>query len=231
MIASMDGEMRFLEISLPTPDVQASLEWYRTLGFSELPTADIRQWYYAVVTDGDICLGLHSAHFEQCSLCFVRPELATYVRSREANGEEFSLAKLGVDDFHEALLLDPLGNGAAYVEARTFSPLAEVPVPLIGTVGQIKLPCADALASANFWGRCGFISVQSDDANCVELHAPDITIQLANGTRVLTLEYQPAELARTLEALSERGIDTRATPDGAELRSPEGTRILLTAAD
>ncbi len=50
---------RFLEFSLATPDVRASLDFYTRLGFSEAEVGEAWPHPYAVVTDGRICLGLH----------------------------------------------------------------------------------------------------------------------------------------------------------------------------
>ena len=135
----MDDSLKFLEFSLPAADVRGALEWYRALGFTELTTADIRTWHYAVVTDGELCLGLHGEQVDQCGLCFVRPNLADYVRSREAGGVEFAVTRIGIDDFHEALLRDPVGNCAVLIEARTFSSAPDIAVPLIGKLKHIKI--------------------------------------------------------------------------------------------
>ena len=50
---------RFLEYSVATPDVAASLEFYIKLGFSPAEVGEAWPHPYAVVTDGRIHLGLH----------------------------------------------------------------------------------------------------------------------------------------------------------------------------
>ena len=50
---------RFLEYSIATPDIRASLEFYAKLGFSQAEVGEAWPHPYAVVTDGRICLGLH----------------------------------------------------------------------------------------------------------------------------------------------------------------------------
>ena len=50
---------RFLEISLHTPDIQESLEFYESLGFAQASVGEIWPHPYAVVTDGRLFLGLH----------------------------------------------------------------------------------------------------------------------------------------------------------------------------
>ena len=67
----MSGIGTFLELSVPTDDIQASLEFYQRLGFTELTVNDIRTHYYAVVTDGRIAIGLHAGGFDEPALSFV----------------------------------------------------------------------------------------------------------------------------------------------------------------
>ena len=45
---------RFLEYSLATPDIQASLDFYTRLGFSQAEAGEAWSHPYAVVTDGRI---------------------------------------------------------------------------------------------------------------------------------------------------------------------------------
>ena len=66
---------RFLEFSLAAPDVQASLDFYLSLGFSSAEVGDAWPHPYAVVTDGRICLGLHQEPIPAPSLTFVKPDL------------------------------------------------------------------------------------------------------------------------------------------------------------
>ena len=223
----MDAEFKFLEISIPSADVHASLEWYRALGFAELTTGDSRNYHYAVISDGRLCLGLHSEGLSQSGLSFVRQELAMYVREAETAGLEFDMARIGIDDFHEAVRHDPVGNPAVLIEARTFSPAHTEDSAIVGTLSHVVLPCMDVDASLQFWEHFGFISVQADTGEPAELHAPGLTIQLQNGTRDLGLHFHNNKLAETLDALSVHGIDARQTPDGLELRSPDGTRLIM----
>ena len=46
---------RFLEYSIATPDIRASLEFYAKLGFSQAEVGEAWPHPYAVVTDGRIC--------------------------------------------------------------------------------------------------------------------------------------------------------------------------------
>jgi hypothetical protein len=50
---------RFLEFSVPTNDIVDSLGFYKLLEFHELDSGDAWSHKCAVVTDGNICIGLH----------------------------------------------------------------------------------------------------------------------------------------------------------------------------
>ena len=49
---------RFLELGVQTPDILESLHFYRSLGFTELECTDVYSHKYAVVSDGELCIGL-----------------------------------------------------------------------------------------------------------------------------------------------------------------------------
>jgi catechol 2,3-dioxygenase-like lactoylglutathione lyase family enzyme len=227
----MTEVLQFLELSLPAADVRKSLGWYRELGLIEHATNDVRPYHYAVVGDGDFCIGLHGERLSSPAMTFVRPNLASHVRDRMDAGEEFEHAALGIDDFHEAVQTDPGGSQAIVLEARTFSPShTEEQAPLCGTLHSIVFPCAQVEDSLNFWQRYGFITVESDDRDHAELHAPGLVIELHAGTRNLTLRFQPTDYDETIATLNRtHELKMFSTHDvkGVELSAPEGTNIQL----
>ena len=77
---------RFLELSLTTTDIVASVQFYERLGFSQLTTGDTWTHPYGVLSDGRICLGLHQRRGPASMLSFVRPELADHVHELRAAG-------------------------------------------------------------------------------------------------------------------------------------------------
>ena len=227
----MTEELQFLELSLPAADVRKSLECYRELGLIEHTTNDIRPYHYAVVGDGDFCIGLHGDTLASPAMTFVRPKLAGHVRTRLDAGEEFDLAALSIDDFHEAVQTDPAGSQAIMLEARTFSPShAEDQSPLCGSLHSIVFPCMQVGDSLEFWQRYGFIAVESDDKDHAELHAPGLIIELHEGTRNLTLRFQPDDYDETIAVLNRKHELTMFSAHdvkGVELTAVEGTRIQL----
>ena len=50
---------RFLELSVATPDIAASFDFYSRLGFTQADAGEVWPHTYVVVTDGRIHIGLH----------------------------------------------------------------------------------------------------------------------------------------------------------------------------
>ena len=84
---------RFLEVSIHTPDVPASLEFYESLGFVQAAVGDTWSHAYAVVTDGRLHVGLHGHEFDSPALTWVRPDLAGRATALVSLGIEFAFAK------------------------------------------------------------------------------------------------------------------------------------------
>jgi hypothetical protein len=92
---------RFLEWSIPTPDIRASMDFYARLGFSETEVGEAWSHPYAVMTDGRLCLGLHQQADFPSSLTFVKPDLLAHLGQLDALGLEFEIRRLGNDVFNE----------------------------------------------------------------------------------------------------------------------------------
>ena len=69
---------RFLELGVAAPDILESLHFYKTLGFTELETADVFPHKYAVVSDGELSIGLHDREFDAPAVTFVQQDLAKH---------------------------------------------------------------------------------------------------------------------------------------------------------
>ena len=113
---------RFLEFSVRTPDILESLSFYKALGFSELAIGDVWTHRYAVVSDGEVCIGLHDCDFDSPSITFVHPDLAKYARNMSGSGIDFSVLRIDEDVFNEIGFRDRDGHMVRLLEARTFSP-------------------------------------------------------------------------------------------------------------
>jgi len=222
---------KFLEVSLPAGDVLRSLDFYRAIGFTELTTGDIRRWHYAVVTDGQIALGLHGEGIAEPALSFVRPNLARQVAQLRESGLEFEFSRLGPEEFNEAALRTPDGQLVLMLEARTFSPgtAASAAMTLVGQCTEVSLACADLALSRAFFEGGGFLAEEESGSDAVRLQAPGISVGLRVGAPrpVATLRFCPADLRDSLRRLEALGINVARGPEGHALTAPEGTRLLL----
>src|SRR5882757_4964098 len=100
---------RFLEISLPTPVIQESLEFYEALGFVQALVGETWSHPYAVVTDGRLTLGLHAGGITAPCLTYVQPELAGKLAPLQALAITFDRLQLGPDVFNEVSFRAPQG--------------------------------------------------------------------------------------------------------------------------
>jgi hypothetical protein len=147
---------RFLELALVVEDPGSSWTRLQQLGFAEATSGDIWTHPYGVVACEGLAIGLHARGEEALSLIFVRPQVATLERDLSARFIEVETIRLGSDVFNELGLREPGGTLLRVIEARTFSPPAELPDrTALGRFHSISLPCADLAEAQGFWERLG----------------------------------------------------------------------------
>ena len=231
---------RFLEFSLATPDIQASLDFYARLGFSQADVGEAWQHPYAVMTDGRICLGLHQQALPAPSMTFVKPDLLKHIDSLEDLGLEFEFRRLGNDVFNEVGWFDPSGQLIRLIEARTFSPSkrAGTDTSRCGYFIEIALPTPDLQESKSYWERFGFVGIDDTDDRLPHISCTsdyvDLGLYEPSHLRRSTLRFEVDDVGGTLARLAEIGISPtgeipaplRQVP-AAVLVAPEGTPILL----
>ena len=231
---------RLLEFSLATPDIQASLDFYTRLGFSQAQVGEAWMHPYAVVTDGRICLGLHQGPIPAPSMTFVKPGLLKHVETLEDLGLEFEFLRLGNDVFNEVGWFDPTGQLVRLIEARTFSPSKRIGTDTsrCGYFLEIALPTPNFEVSKAYWEQFGFVGMEEWDdqlphVSCTSDYV-DLGLYDPSHLRRPTLRFQVDDVGGTLLHLAEIGI----TPTGeipaplrqlpaAVLIAPEGTPILM----
>jgi hypothetical protein len=109
-----------------------------------------------VVACEGLAIGLHGAGDEALSLTFVKQDVAALERALTMFRVEVERARLGSDVFNELTLREPGGMAIRVIEARTFSPPAELPVrTAMGMFRAISLPCADLVEAREFWELLG----------------------------------------------------------------------------
>jgi len=231
---------RFLEYSISTPDIQASLDFYGKLGFSQAQVGEAWPHPYAVVTDGRICLGLHEQSIPAPSLTFVKPDLLRHLAVLEKLRLSFEFRKLGNDVFNELGWHDPGGHLIRLVEARTFSPAKRLATDtsLCGYFLEIALPEPDRVAAKEFWESLGFVGIDEPNALLpqVSCTSDSIDIGLHDPAHLLgpTLKFDAGDVGGALARLAAEGIvpagqvplPLRQLP-ATLLMAPEGTPQLL----
>jgi catechol 2,3-dioxygenase-like lactoylglutathione lyase family enzyme len=231
---------RFLEYSVATQDIRASLEFYAKLGFSQAEAGDAWPHPYAVVTDGRLHLGLHGGPLPAPALTFVKPSLLHELDALEKRGVEFEFSHLGNDVFNELGWLDPSGHLVRLVEARTFSPTkrAATDTSLCGYFLEIGLPAPDRELAKSYWEGFGFVGMDEPAAALAHVSCTSDSIDIGlydpADLRVPTLLFETEDGAAAISGLAAAGIAPRGQMPAplrqrkaAMLTAPEGTQILL----
>ncbi len=234
---------RFLEVSLNTDDITASVQFYEQLGFAQLTTGDTWPHPYGVLSDGRLNLGLHQRRGTAPLLSFVRPELASHVHELRAAGFEPHYTRLGDSDFHELQLHDPAGQGIALLEARTFSPARHgQPTSRCGWFSSYSTPTLDAETVQAFWEHAGFVALEAPDDPLMQVALTSDTLTLTlhrpRAVEAPLLVFTDPQMPARLEQLATLGIHgSSELPRGLDrrlnalLEAPEGTLLLLLSAD
>jgi catechol 2,3-dioxygenase-like lactoylglutathione lyase family enzyme len=234
---------RFLEVSLNTADIGASVSFYERLGFTQLTTGDTWGHPYGAVSDGRLCIGLHQRGGPTPMLSFVHPGLVRHVHTLREAGFESHYMRLGDSDFHELQLHDPAGQAIALLEARTFSPPRhDVGVSLCGWFSAYSMPTLDAEAVQAYWERAGFVALETPDDPLVQFALTSDTLTMnVHRPRALAapaLVFTDPEMATRLERLATLGLEATAElPRGLDRRAnavfeaPEGTLLLLLSGE
>jgi catechol 2,3-dioxygenase-like lactoylglutathione lyase family enzyme len=229
---------RFLELSLTSPRILDSWQWYQRLGFLAATDGGVWGHPYAVVTDGRIALGLHDAPVAGPWLTYVQPDLARHVEGLLARGVEFERCALGEHTFNEVLFATPEGHGIRLLEARTYSMPAERAVTPLGWFEEIALPVRDLEAARAYWEDMGFVAVSEAREPWLHVSLTSDTLNIGlHVTRALdgpTLVFSSDDRAALDARLAAAGVvPERRLPgalDPAEhllLRAPEGTPLWI----
>jgi catechol 2,3-dioxygenase-like lactoylglutathione lyase family enzyme len=236
---------RFLEISIGTPVIRESLEFYEALGFVQAEAGETWSHPYAVVTDGHLFIGLHGREMPSPSLTFVLPDLQLGVGRLKERGVAFEEEIFGDQVFNQAQLRDPGGLSVMLIEARTFSP-APLDAPIASACGyfsELGIPARAAAEARAFWEAIGFVALDEEaepfPRTPLVSDGLDLALYRTRALRHPVLTFEDSEMSQRLTRLRARGVnvsdempDTLDESGNGVLIAPEGTRLLLlTAAD
>ena len=230
----------FHEISLETPDIRASVEFYERLGFCQATTTDTWSHPYGVLTDGRFFLGLHQRRLASPAVTFVHPGVAGLVGELETRGIALTTCHIEPEVFNQIGFRDPFGQAISVLEARTYSPVIRDPgkLSLCGYFDELSLPVTHFDSAREFWEPLGFVATDESDVPYVHLPLTSDYLNIAfhrprtldRPMLVFSASDMPTRLARLRElsvTFSDelpRGLNAS---ENALIEAPEGTPLLL----
>ncbi|MCJ7591101.1 MAG: hypothetical protein MUO51_07085 [Woeseiaceae bacterium] len=225
---------RFLEFSVRTPDILESLHFYKTLGFVELEIGDMWSHKYAVVSDGELNIGLHDRVFDAPAITFVQQNIAKHARTMSDHGFEFSFMQLDEDAFNELGFADRDGNMVTMLEARTFHLSEDANKDsLCGKWFELTLPVRDALAAGRFWAPIAptLLEMREEPTTHMRFDADGVALGLSESIAITapSLCFKSPDRHGLMALLEQQGMKFEKFPgfEGAfvAIHAPEGTTL------
>lgn len=231
---------QFLEFSIRTTDILESLHFYMTLGFVELEIGDVWTHKYAVVSDGELNIGLHDRDFDGPALTFVQHDLARHARSMTDHGFEFSYMQLGEDAFNELRFTDRDDHMVAMLEARTFHASEEPDRDsMCGSWLELTLPVRDTLRAAKFWAPIAptLLDMREEPTMHMRFDAHGAPLGLSESIALSapSLSFKCPDRDALMALVEHNGMPFEKFPgfEGAfvAIRAPEGTTLYVFEED
>lgn len=225
---------KFLEFSVHATDLIESLHFYKTLGFVELEIGDVWPHKYAVVSDGELNIGLHDREFDAPSLTFVQQDLAKHAISMADHGFDFSYMQLDEDSFNELRFPDRDGHTISMLEARTFHASEEPDRDsLCGALLELTLPVRDALRAAQFWAPIApaLLDMREEPTVHMRFDTGSVPLGLSESIALTgpSLSFRCQDRQGLMALVEQNGMQFEKFPgfEGAfvALTAPEGTTL------
>jgi catechol 2,3-dioxygenase-like lactoylglutathione lyase family enzyme len=231
---------RFLELGVYAPDILESLHFYRSLGFTELESADVYSHKYAVVSDGELNIGLHDRDFDGPAITYVQPDLARRARTMADHGFDFTFMHLDEDVFNALGFADRDGHAVIMVEARTFNMSEEAENDSVcGRWFELTLPVRDTVRAAQFWAPIApaLLEMREEPTVHMRFDATGVALGLSESIALSgpSLCFRCCDRDALLNLLEQGGFDYEKFPgfEGAfvAIRAPEGTTFYAFDSD
>jgi len=231
---------RFLEFSVHAPDILESLHFYKLLGFSELESNDVYPHKYAVVSDGELNIGLHETEFDSPAITFVQQDLAVHARSMTDHGYDFQFLRLDEDVFNELGFRDRDGHSIVMVEARTFNMREDAENDsACGSWFELTLPVRDTVRAARFWAPVAptLLEMREEPTVHMRFDATGVALGLSESIalKAPSLCFRCGDRHGLMGLLEQRGIEHEKFPgfEGAfvAIKAPEGTTLFAFEED
>jgi len=231
---------RFLEFGVETPDILESLHFYKTLGFTELESSDVFTHKYAVVSDGELSIGLHARGSDSPAITFVQQGLAKHARSMSDHGFDFNFLRLDEDVFNELGFHDRDGHAVSMVEARTFNMTEEAENDsACGSWFELSLPVRNTVRAAQFWAPIAptLLQVREEPTMHMRFDATGVALGLSESIALTSpsLCFRNPDRKGLMALIEQRGFDHEKYPgyEGAfvAIKAPEGTTLFVFEED
>ncbi len=231
---------RFLEFAVQTPDIIESLHFYKSLGFAELETNDVYPHKYAVVSDGELNIGLHATEFDSPAISFVQPDLAVHARSMADHGYDFRFLRLDEDVFNVLGFRDRDGHAVVMVEARTFHMSEDAENDSVcGSWFELTLPVRDTVRAAQFWAPVAptLLEMREEPTMHMRFDATGVALGLSESIalKAPSLCFRCSDRHGLMGLLEQRGMPHEKFPgfEGAfvAITAPEGTTLFAFEED
>jgi len=225
---------RFLEFAVYAPNILESLHFYKTLGFTELETADVLSHKYAVISDGELNIGLHSKELASPAVTFVQQDLAKHARSMTDHGFDFDFLRLDEDVFNELGFKDRDGHAITMVEARTFHMSEDAENDsACGTWFELTLPVRDTVRAAQFWAPIAptLLEMREEPTMHMRFDATGVALGLSESIalKAPSLCFKCPDSHGLMGLIEQRGFEHEKFPgfEGAfvAIKAPEGTTL------
>jgi len=225
---------RFLEFSVRTPDVLESLHFYKTLGFVELEIGDMWQHKYAVVSDGELNIGLHDRDFDAPAITFVQQDIAKHARSMSDHGFNFSFMQIDEDAFNELRFSDNDRHTVTMLEARTFNFNEDAENDSkCGRWFELTLPVKDAVRAALFWAPIApaLLEMREEPTTHMRFEADGVPLGLSESIALNapSLCFKCPDRKELMNLIEQQGMTFEKFPgyEGAfvAIKAPEGTTL------
>jgi len=230
----------FLEFAVETPNILESLHFYKTLGFTELESSDVFPHKYAVVSDGELNIGLHGKEFDSPAVTFVQQDLAKHARSMSDSGYDFNFLRLDEDVFNELGFHDRDGHAVTVVEARTFHMNEDAENDsACGSWFELSLPVRDTVRAAQLWAPIAptLLQVREEPTMHMRFDATGVALGLSESIALKSpsLCFRNRDRKGLMEFVQQRGFDFEKYPgyEGAfvAITAPEGTTLFVFEED
>jgi hypothetical protein len=231
---------QFLEFGVEAPDILESLHFYKMLGFTELECADVFAHKYAVVSDGELNIGLHNREFKSPAITFVQQDLAKHARSMSDHGYDFDFLRLDEDVFNELGFTDRDGHAVAMVEARTFHMSEDAENDsACGSCFELSLPVRDTVRAAQFWAPVAptLLDVREEPTMHMRFDATGVALGLSESIalKAPSLCFRNPDRQGVMALIEQRGFEFEKYPgfEGAyvAIKAPEGTTLYIFEED